>query len=244
MSVTGCRSSGRVRRRVVWRGATARGACHRLPEQRASATSQGRLSSATRIGCHRLPEQRASATVVPGATLQRTIRCHRLPEQRASATVRQRDAQYEQAPWRLCVLAFPFSFFSRRSIMLVLNRKVGEEIVIAGNIRVRVIRSRRGRVRLALDAPRRRRAGAGRQAQKQAALATATFDRAEGARVERRRPALLPRAGFSRGVGPARLLRRHVRGCLRDALRHRAARPAAQPHPAVRVALLVTRDPS
>ena len=37
--------------------------------------------------------------------------------------------------------------------MLVLSRKVGEEIVIAGNIRVRVVLLRGNRVQLAIAAP-------------------------------------------------------------------------------------------
>jgi carbon storage regulator len=38
--------------------------------------------------------------------------------------------------------------------MLVLTRKIGEEIVIGGCIRVKVADVRGGRVRLAIDAPR------------------------------------------------------------------------------------------
>ena len=38
--------------------------------------------------------------------------------------------------------------------MLVLTRKAGEEIVIDGEITVRVIQTAGGRVRLAIDAPR------------------------------------------------------------------------------------------
>lgn len=37
--------------------------------------------------------------------------------------------------------------------MLVLSRKLGEEIIIDGNIRVKVVSVRNGRVRLAIDAP-------------------------------------------------------------------------------------------
>ena len=37
--------------------------------------------------------------------------------------------------------------------MLVLSRKLNEEIVIAGDIRVRVLELRRGRVRLGVSAP-------------------------------------------------------------------------------------------
>ena len=37
--------------------------------------------------------------------------------------------------------------------MLVLSRKLNEEIVIAGEIRVRVLELRRGRVRLGISAP-------------------------------------------------------------------------------------------
>lgn len=38
--------------------------------------------------------------------------------------------------------------------MLVLTRTVGEEIVIAGNIRVRVSEVKGGRIKLAIEAPR------------------------------------------------------------------------------------------
>lgn len=38
--------------------------------------------------------------------------------------------------------------------MLVLSRKVGEEFVIDGNIRVRIVATKGGRTRLAIDAPR------------------------------------------------------------------------------------------
>ena len=38
--------------------------------------------------------------------------------------------------------------------MLVLTRKVGEEIIIGGNIRVKVADIRGSRVRLAIEAPR------------------------------------------------------------------------------------------
>ncbi|MGC1272350.1 MAG: carbon storage regulator [Planctomycetaceae bacterium] len=38
--------------------------------------------------------------------------------------------------------------------MLVLTRAVGEELVIAGNIRVRVAEVKGGRIRLAVEAPR------------------------------------------------------------------------------------------
>lgn len=38
--------------------------------------------------------------------------------------------------------------------MLVLSRKPGEEIVIAGGIVLRVVEVRKGRVRLGIDAPR------------------------------------------------------------------------------------------
>ena len=37
--------------------------------------------------------------------------------------------------------------------MLVLSRKIGEEIVIAGNVRVQVIEVRGGQVRLGIEAP-------------------------------------------------------------------------------------------
>jgi carbon storage regulator len=37
--------------------------------------------------------------------------------------------------------------------MLVLSRKLNEEIVIAGEIRIRVLELRRGRVRLGVSAP-------------------------------------------------------------------------------------------
>jgi carbon storage regulator CsrA len=42
----------------------------------------------------------------------------------------------------------------REDSMLVLSRKLDEEIVIAGDIRVRVLELRRGRVRLGVCAPR------------------------------------------------------------------------------------------
>ena len=38
--------------------------------------------------------------------------------------------------------------------MLVLTRTVGEELVIAGNIRVRVSEIKGGRIKLAIEAPR------------------------------------------------------------------------------------------
>lgn len=38
--------------------------------------------------------------------------------------------------------------------MLVLTRRIGEEIVISGNIRVRIIAVKGGRIRVAVDAPR------------------------------------------------------------------------------------------
>jgi carbon storage regulator len=38
--------------------------------------------------------------------------------------------------------------------MLVLTRTLGEEIVIAGNIRVRVSEIKGGRIKLAIEAPR------------------------------------------------------------------------------------------
>jgi carbon storage regulator len=38
--------------------------------------------------------------------------------------------------------------------MLVLTRTVGEELVIAGNIRVRVSEVKGGRIKLAIEAPR------------------------------------------------------------------------------------------
>ncbi len=41
--------------------------------------------------------------------------------------------------------------------MLVLTRKLGEEIIIDGNIRVKVVEIHRGRIRLGVIAPRRRR---------------------------------------------------------------------------------------
>jgi carbon storage regulator len=41
-----------------------------------------------------------------------------------------------------------------RSRMLVLSRKVGEEVVIAGNIRVTVLAVQGGRVRLGILAPK------------------------------------------------------------------------------------------
>lgn len=41
--------------------------------------------------------------------------------------------------------------------MLVLTRKVGEEIVIDEEIRVKVVEIRRGRIRLGIVAPRKRR---------------------------------------------------------------------------------------
>ena len=39
------------------------------------------------------------------------------------------------------------------SIMLVLSRKVGESILISGSIRVTVVQSANGRIRLGIDAP-------------------------------------------------------------------------------------------
>ena len=39
------------------------------------------------------------------------------------------------------------------SIMLVLSRKVGESIVISESIRVIVVQSKNGRIRLGIDAP-------------------------------------------------------------------------------------------
>ncbi|MCA9074219.1 MAG: carbon storage regulator [Planctomycetaceae bacterium] len=41
--------------------------------------------------------------------------------------------------------------------MLVLTRKIGEEIVIDEDIRVKVVEIRRGRIRLGIVAPRNRR---------------------------------------------------------------------------------------
>jgi carbon storage regulator len=49
----------------------------------------------------------------------------------------------------------PFSpeYLSRRNLMLVLNRKVGERIVIADKIVITVIEVRGDRVRLGIEAP-------------------------------------------------------------------------------------------
>jgi len=41
--------------------------------------------------------------------------------------------------------------------MLVLTRKLGEEIIIDGNIRVKIVEIHRGRIRLGITAPRKRR---------------------------------------------------------------------------------------
>jgi carbon storage regulator len=46
------------------------------------------------------------------------------------------------------------SFFHGRDPMLVLSRRIGEEIIINGNIRVTVVASKGDRVRLGIVAPR------------------------------------------------------------------------------------------
>jgi carbon storage regulator len=43
---------------------------------------------------------------------------------------------------------------ARRTAMLVLSRKPGESIVIAGNIRVTVVEVRAGKVRIGVEAPK------------------------------------------------------------------------------------------
>ena len=47
--------------------------------------------------------------------------------------------------------------------MLVLTRKLGEEIIIDENIRVKVVEIHRGRIRLGIIAPRKRRVERPRQ---------------------------------------------------------------------------------
>src|SRR5262249_60240827 len=54
---------------------------------------------------------------------------------------------------RLCLLFQAPESASRRSAMLVLSRKPGEQVVIGNGITLTVVEVRRGRVRLALDAP-------------------------------------------------------------------------------------------
>ncbi len=41
--------------------------------------------------------------------------------------------------------------------MLVLTRRLGEEVIIDGNIRVKIVEIHRGRIRLGVIAPRKRR---------------------------------------------------------------------------------------